>query len=200
MIREYALDDAPPRLNATGRVIDLTRGGANLLNHPTGLALRDGLPSFLGNTVTATKQGMIYRLNFERALLDGTLDNSVLNTTLDDLAVQGSRPEYVRAGNRFVIATSDYGPGPNYIRFYDPARLATASRTSEPGVLIRRVPCGPWVQSLHWVDQLRTLVIVQNIVEGRRWRVTLVSNLDVADYRSGPGILPLLYGMIWDSE
>src|SRR5262249_2495568 len=69
--------------------------------------------------------------------------------------------------------------------FYDPIRLATASRTSEPGVLVRRIPCGPWVQLLHWVDSTSSLVIVQNVREGRGWRLTLISDLQVADYRAG---------------
>jgi hypothetical protein len=186
VLREYQLDLEPTiHLTETGQSARLTRGGANLLNHPTGLALHDGLPCFLGNTVTATKQGKIYRLDLDRALADGTLDHAVLNETLDDLAVQGCRPEYVRVDGRFFLATSDYGPGPNFVRFYDPKALATASKTSDPGVLVRRVPCGPWVQMLHWIDRTHTLVIVQNIVEGRRWRLTLVTDLHAGDYRAG---------------
>jgi len=189
ILREYRLGDKSElRLCATGRVIRLTRDGANLLNHPTGLALHEGMPCFLGNTVTATKEGRIYCLDLERAFVDGTLDNSVLNVTVDDLAVQGARPEYVHVNGRYLLATSDYGPGPNYVRFYDPKRLATASRTSEAGLLVRQVPCGPWVQTLHWVEETKTLVLVQNVVEGRRWRLTLVSDIDATDYRSGPAV------------
>jgi hypothetical protein len=189
VLREYELNDLlAPRLTPTGRVVALTRDGKNLLNHPTGLAMHPGLPCFLGNTVTATKQGRIYCLDLDRAFQDGTLDHAVLNDTLDDLAVQGARPEYVSDNGRWLLATSDYGPGPNFVRLYDPARLATASRTSEPGVLVRQVPCGPWVQLLHWVDETKTLVIVQNIVEGRRWRLTLVSNIDANDFREGLGV------------
>ncbi len=189
VLREYHLVENPDlRLSATGRVIQLTRGGKNLLNHPTGLALRDGLPCFLGNTVTATKQGKIYRLDLEKGLAEGTLDHAVLNETLDDLAVQGCRPEYVRVGDRYLLATSDYGPGPNFVRFYDPKLLAMAARTSEPGVLVKKAPCGSWVQLLHWDEETRTLVIVQNIIEGRRWRLTLVSDLETPDYTNGPGV------------
>src|SRR5262249_34876811 len=189
ILREFVFaKDGPPHLATTGRVVQLTRDNTNLLNHPTGLALHDGLPCFLGNTITATKQGKIYRLDLARALAEGTLDHAVLNETLDDLAVQGSRPEYVRYHGRELIATSDYGAGPNFVRFYDPVRLATALRTSEPGVLVRRVPCGPWVQLLHWVQQSSALIIVENITAGRGWRLTFVSNLDAADYRGGAGV------------
>ena len=189
VVREYVVASSPGlHLEATGRAIRLTRGGVDLLNHPTGLAMRDGMPTFLGNTVTKTKQGRIYRLDLDRAFADGTVDNAVLNDAWDDLAVQGCRPEYVRVGDRFLIATSDYGPGPNFLRFYDPKLLATCARTSEAGVMVLKVPCGPWVQSLQWVDKSGTLVIIQNIIEGRRWRLTLVSDLGAADYRGGPGV------------
>jgi hypothetical protein len=190
VIREYRLAAAAPGadLVPTGRAASLTRNGIDLLNHPTGLAMHGGLPCFVGNTVTATKQGRIYRLDIEQALRSGTVDGAILNDALDDLAVQGSRPEYVRMGGRWLIATSDYGPGPNFVRFYDPAALAHAERTSAPGVLVRSVPCGAWVQSLHWIDRTHTLVIIQNIIEGRRWRLTLVSDLTAADYRTAPGV------------
>jgi hypothetical protein len=189
ILREYQLvSGIENKLQPTGRSIRLTQHGENLLNHPTGLAWRDGMPCFLGNTITATKEGRIYCLDLSRGFDDGTLDHAVLNATLDDLAVQGARPEYVRFSGRWLVATSDYGGGPNYVRIYDPTALSRASRTSDPGVLIGRVPCGPWVQSLHWIDSIQTLVIVQNITEGRGWRLTLVSNLNAADYRSGAAV------------
>ena len=100
------------------------------------------------------------------------MDHAVLNEAVDDLAVQGCRPMYVRVGERWLIATSDYGPGPNFVRFYDPKLLATCARTSEAGVMVRKVPCGPWVQNICWVEKSGTLVVVQNVIEGRRWRLT----------------------------
>src|SRR5579859_3114293 len=60
--------NSSPHLQPTGRTVRLTRDGQNLLNHPTGLALHEGLPCFLGNTVTATKQGKIFRLDLPKAL------------------------------------------------------------------------------------------------------------------------------------
>lgn len=173
------------RLSPPTRQATLTVAGQNVLNHPTGLAIHPGLPTFLGNTVTATKQGRIYTIDLERLLSEGTADHALLNDCVDDLAVQGSRPEYVRLGNRWLLATSDYGPGPNYIRLYDPARLARAHKTSEPGILIQKTPCGPWVQNLHWIDETHTLVIIQNITEGRQWRLTLIPDLTAPDFRTG---------------
>lgn len=173
ILREYRLlADPYPSLRETGRSARLTVGGANTINHPTGLAVHPGLPTFLGNTITKTRQGRIYTLNLDQLLHDGWADRALLNETIDDLAVQGARPEYVRWHNRWVIATSDYGPGPNFIRLYDATVLASAQRTSDPGVLLVRYPCGPWVQSLHWCDAAGKLLIVQNVTEGRGWQLT----------------------------
>jgi hypothetical protein len=135
--------------------------------------------------VTRIKEGRIYCIDLERLLADGTADRAILNETLDDACVQGCRPEYVRYEGRWMVATSDYGPGPNYVRLYDPARLAVAKRTSEPGVLVAKWPCGPWVQSLHWVKEEGGeggLVIVQNQIEGRLWRLTVVRRLSAEGF------------------
>ena len=201
IIRELA--PAPSHLRGrasaylpTGRDIRLTRAGVNLSPHPTGLALRDGLPTFLGDTVK--RRGTILLLDWPRALADANLDNAVLNTIDDDAAINGTRPVYVRwrdpatSRDRWVIATSDYGATGNEIRLYDPERLASVQRTSDPGVVLARIPCGPWVQALHWIDDRRTLVIVQNQIEGLRWRLTF-ARLDFAtDLRGAPSIdIPL---------
>lgn len=188
VLKEYAYTLTPtgqPRLSPTGRAAQLTVGGVNKLNHPTGLALRAGLPVFLGNTVTRIKEGRIFCIDLERLLTDGTADHAILNETLDDACVQGCRPEYVQYRGRWLVATSDYGPGPNFVRLYDPARLATAQRTTEPGVLVAKWLCGPWVQSLHWVDRPDGngfLVINQNQIEGRLWRLTVVPELTDAGF------------------
>ena len=88
--------------------------------------------------------------------------------------MQGTRPEYVRYQNRPYVATADYGPARNEVRLYDPQRLARAKKTSEPGVLVKKFTCGPWVQNLHWIPQKNVLVLIQNQIEGRRWRFTFL--------------------------
>lgn len=184
----------PPALTPTGRDVRLTRGGVDLAPHPTGLAFPPasdpGLGVFLADTVN--RKGTIFRIDWERALADGTLDNAVLATINDDIAVNGSRPVYARwreprtGRDRWVIATSDYGPSGNEVRLYDPERLAAASRTSEPGVLLARIPCGPWVQALHWIDERRTLLIVQNQIEGLRWRLAFARLDGASEVASTP--------------
>jgi hypothetical protein len=186
-VREYEFRPTPvPSLEHTGRRIELTRSREDLLSHPTGLAWHPTLGCFIGDTVR--RIGWIHHVDFTRALADGNLDHAVLNSTRDDLAINGTRPEFVRLAGRWVIATSDYGPGPNFVRFYDPVLLARAKTTSEPGVLLGKVPCGPWVQSLHWIDQTGQLVLVQNRIEGLLWRLTVVSDLRLPDFRSGPAV------------
>jgi len=100
------------------------------------------------------------------------LDNAVLNIIDDGLAVQGCRPEFVRHGDRWLLATADYGQLNNAVRLYDPALLADAKSTCAPGVLVQQFPCTPWVQQLHWIDAQGLLIIAQNQIEGRRWRLT----------------------------
>ena len=187
VIRQYAVDHpagGPPRVRYTGLEIDLTVRGVNLINHPTGLTWNPASGCFLGNTITATKTGTIYHLDWPRMVADRNLDHAVLNATNDDLAVQGCRPEFVRRGGRWLLATADYGGVRNAVRLYDPSRLAVAARTSEPGVLVDRLPCGPWVQQLHWVDDRGLLVLVENQVEGRRWRLVAANLGSTADLRT----------------
>ena len=175
VIRQYSYqpdEHGVPRLTYTGLEIMLTRHAENLINHPTGLTWNPAYGCYLGNTVTKTKKGTIYHLNWTQMLIDRNLDNAVLNVTDDDLAVQGCRPEFVRHGNRWLLATADYGHVRNAVRLYDPVLLASAKATSEPSVLVEQFPCTAWVQQLHWIDSAGLLIIAQNQIEGRRWRLT----------------------------
>ena len=182
ILREYTFDPSGPRLVATGRAAELTRDGIDALPHPTGLAIPpDGtdLPTFLGDTVRRT--GLIHAIDLEQALSDGDLDNAIRNTALDDLATNGCRPEYVRADpdgpdgpepEQWLVATADYGDQTNTLRLLKPDMLAKATRTSHPGVLAATLPAPTFVQTLHWLDDERTLVFVQNQIAGRRYRLT----------------------------
>jgi hypothetical protein len=102
----------------------------------------------------------------------------------DDLAVQGCRPEFVRRGDQWYLATADYGSVRNAVRIYDPAKLAVVSKTSEPGVLIEQHPCGAFVQQLHWVDSRQELIVIENQIVGRRWRLVPVDLWHTPDLRT----------------
>jgi hypothetical protein len=185
VIRQYTLSDSdPPQLAYTNVEIALTRDGQNLINHPTGLTWNAQFGTYLGNTITATKKGTIYHLDWPRMLIERNLDHAILNTIDDDAAVQGSRPEFVRRSDRWLLATADYGQIRNAVRFYDPAKLATAQRTTDPGVLVDQIPCGPWVQQLHWIDERGVLVLAQNQIEGHRWQLTAADPWAVRDLRT----------------
>lgn len=184
VIREFTLDRHGPALRPTGRAIRLTVNGLDALPHPTGLAFppddRPDLPVFLGDTVR--RMGVIHAIDFDRALETGTLDGAILHTIVDDLAINGCRPEYVRVdedrpdglAHRWLIATADYGDTDNAVRLYDPDLLARATRTSHPGVLIRTLPSGPFVQSLRWDDERSELVLVQNREPGLLYRLSFM--------------------------
>lgn len=182
VIRQYRYSETGgPRLTFTGREILLTRDGDDLVAHPTGLTFDDDHGVFLGDTVGG--RGVIHHIDWDRALADGNLDHAVLNTAVDDLAVNGCRPEYVDIDGRRLIATADYGDTDNAVRLYDPAALAKAAKTSDDGVLVARRPCGAFVQSMEWIDDAETLVLARNQVAGLRYRLTFVRFDDGADFR-----------------
>lgn len=173
IIREYDLAAArESRLVPTGRFVRLTRNDVDLASHPTGLAINRQLGTFLGDTVD--QKGTLYHIDWDVALADSTLDRAVIRIIRDDAGVNGTRPEYCVYNERPAIATSDYGDRANRIRIYDPERLARASRTSSKGVLLASFPCGPFVQSIEWLEASGTLVLVQNQVAGLRSRFTTV--------------------------
>jgi len=163
-------------LTPTGRVVRLTRNGEDFIPHPTGLTFHPDFGAFIGNTVKG--RGVICHVDWDQMLADGNLDHAVLNETIDDLAINGTRPEFVQHDGAWLIATADYGDASNAVRFYDPMRLATAKRTSEAGVLRGACRCGAWVQNLHWLRDRHRMVLVQNQIEGRRWRIAIVDERD----------------------
>jgi hypothetical protein len=160
-------------------LVGLRRGGLfgdtqefEIISHPTGLTTRPGLGTFIGDTVN--QKGRIFKIDWNALLDYGYLQPAVQNVVEDDLAVNGSRPELVRVGGRWLIASTDYGDHGNELRLYDPAKLAHAKKTSDRGVLVAKIPGLTWVQNLHWIDERGLLVFVQNITEGAGWRLSFV--------------------------
>jgi hypothetical protein len=177
MIRAYTV--GKDALTYTGQEIKLTEGGNDVINHPTGIAWHQNQPTFIGNSIRLNPEGtkwraVIYSVNWAGLLRTKTLDGNLLNTIEDDACIQGTRPEYVQYDNKWYVATADYGNKANEVRLYDPARLATARKTSEVGVVVKKFTCSPWVQNLHWIPSKGVLVLIQNQIEGRRWRFTFV--------------------------
>ncbi len=177
MIRTYTV--GKDALTYTGQEIKLTEGGKDVINHPTGIAYHQNNPTFIGNSIRLNPEGtkwraVIYCVDWAGLLRTGTLDGNLLNTIDDDACIQGTRPEYIQYENKWYVATADYGNKANEVRLYDPARLAKAKKTSEPGVVVKKFTCSPWVQNLHWIPAKGILVLIQNQIEGRRWRFTFV--------------------------
>lgn len=156
-----------------------TINGENTIKHPTGIAFRKGMPTFIGNSVKQNAEGtswkaVIYCINWNNFLKTGTLDGNLLKTIEDDACIQGTRPEYVQYKGKWFVATADYGNKANEVRLYDPAALSKASKTSEKGLLFKKFTCSPWVQNLHWIADKGILVLIQNQIEGRKWRLTFL--------------------------
>ncbi|WP_342645362.1 hypothetical protein [Mucilaginibacter sp. CSA2-8R] len=177
MIREYRMQG--DSLRYLEKEYKLTEKGQDVISHPTGIAYNGSDRVFIGNSVKLNPEGTrwkttIYYVNWKGLLKTGTLDGNLLKTIDDDACIQGTRPEYVKYNNRWYVATADYGDHGNEVRLYDPEKLANCSKTSEPGVLFKKFTCTPWVQNLHWLPKEKMLVLIQNQVEGRRWRFTYV--------------------------
>lgn len=159
--------------------IKLTLHDSDVINHPTGIGHKKGLPTFIGNSIRLNKEGtlwraVIYNVNWAGLLTTGKLDNNLINVIEDDACIQGTRPEYVKYGNKWFVASADYGNKKNEVRLYDPIKLASATKTSEPGVLVAKFTCSPWVQNIHFIKEKNILVLIQNQIEGRRWRFTFL--------------------------
>lgn len=177
MMREYVWQR--DSLRYTGHEYRLTVNGQDVINHPTGLAHHSGLPTFIGNSIRLNPEGtqwkaVIYAVNWDGLRRTGTLDQNLEQTIDDDACIQGTRPEYVQYNGKWYVATADYGQRANEVRLYEPTALAKARKTSEPGVLVTKFTCGPWVQNLHWIPGRNVLVLIQNQIEGRRWRFTFL--------------------------
>ncbi len=177
MIREYRVQG--DSLTYAGQEMKLTQAGQDVINHPTGIAFNGMGPTFIGNSIRLNPEGtawkaVIYCVDWEGLRKKGTLDGNLIRAIEDDACIQGTRPEYVKYRNKWYVATADYGNKGNEVRLYDPEALRKATRTSEKGVLFKKFTCGPWVQNLHWIAEKDLLVLIQNQIEGRKWRFTFL--------------------------
>lgn len=175
IIREYKINS--DSLLYINKECKLTENGKDVINHPTGIAYNGQTSTFIGNSIRLNPEGtlwkaVIYNINWEGLQKAGTLDGNIINTIEDDACIQGTRPEYVKYNNKWYVATSDYGPERNEVRLYDPQLLQKAKKTSDKGVLVKKFTCTPWVQNLYWMAEKNILVLIQNQIEGRRWRFT----------------------------
>ncbi len=150
--------------------IELTRNGFDQISHPTGFAHHPEFGTFVGNTVN--QAGTIFHIDLARAIKDGDLDRAIIAIIDDDLGHNGTRPEFVRIGETWLMATADNGDDENTLRLYDPKKLAISPRTSISGVLVHDFPCPPFVQTIEWLDDIGMLVLVQNQTAGLGYRLT----------------------------
>ncbi|TCD05650.1 hypothetical protein EZ449_16315 [Pedobacter frigidisoli] len=137
------------------------------------------MPTFVGNSVRQNAEGtvwkaMIYSIDWSGFLKSKTLDGHLLKTIEDDACIQGTRPEYVKSNGKWFMATADYGNKSNEVRLYDVAKLVKADKTSETGLMYKKFTCSPWVQNLHFIENKGILVLIQNQIEGRKWRLTFL--------------------------
>lgn len=176
MMRRYHFQDS---LHYTGDEYLFTVEGKDFINHPTGIAWDGQGPAFIGNSTRLNEAGTLWKAEILVVDLTGflktkTLDGNLISSIEDDACIQGTRPEYVQYQGQQFVATADYGPKNNEVRLYDPKKLISAKKTSENGVLVGKFSCSPWVQNLHWIPEEGVLVLIQNQIEGRLWRLTFL--------------------------
>lgn len=175
VIREYKTEG--DSLVDLHKEMKLTLNDTDVINHPTGIAYHGKNPVFIGNSIRLNKEGTLWRavmhcIDWEGLQRTGKLDNNIVNAIEDDACIQGTRPEYVKYKQKWYVATADYGDKGNEVRLYDPSILQKAKRTTEKGVLYKKFVCSPWIQNLHWIEDKGILVLIQNQIEGRKWRFT----------------------------
>lgn len=177
IIREYTMqaDSLVYQYNE----MRLTLHDSDLINHPTGIAIHEKMPVFIGNSIRLNTEGtlwkaVIYCINWEGLSKTKTIDGNLINIIEDDTCIQGTRPEYVQYQKKWWVATADYGGKNNEVRLYDPNYLSKAKKTSEKKVLFKKFRCSPWVQNLYWMADKGILVLIQNQIEGRKWRFTFL--------------------------
>ncbi|MFQ5724438.1 MAG: hypothetical protein ACE5G6_08085, partial [Terriglobia bacterium] len=198
VIVEFTLD-----LQPTGRRIFLTRGGHDLISHPTGLTFHPQYGTYIGDSLWGWfgRGADIYQIDWERALVEGNLDHAVRAKIKDDRARSGTRPEFVRLGERWLLATADYRED-SEVRLYDPVKLRNGGKTSEEGVLVGSFQLKGRTQSLVWEDETGWLYCVQNPGRGRGWRIVVLDleKAQEAGRSDAPGVLIEQIEFDFDSE
>ena len=65
-----------------------------------------------------------------------------------------------------------------------------AKRSSAPGVVVHRFRCGPFNQNMQWDAESGLLTCVQNVIEGRGWRLDVLdlAKAVAAGDVSAPGV------------
>lgn len=170
VIQEYVLREG--ELKRTGKAMELTVEGKDTIAHPTGLTHHPRFGTWMGNTING--KGTLFRLHWSRLYHRQSLEDAILHQVEDTAAVNGTRPEFVRHAGKVFLASADYGAKNNEVRLYDPTRLSRAKTTSDKGVLVHRFPVGPFVQSLYYWAERDALVLVQNQLAGKKWRMTVL--------------------------
>lgn len=177
IMREYQLQK--DSLIYQHKEYKFTVKGENIIKHPTGIAYHKGLPTFVGNSVRQNAAGTVWKavincINWQGFLKTRKLDGNLIKSIEDDACIQGTRPEYVNYKGQWFVATADYGNNANEVRLYNPEALSKADKTSEKGILFKKFTCSPWVQNLHYIADKGILVLIQNQMEGRKWRLTFL--------------------------
>lgn len=159
---------------------EFTVDGVDVFSHPTGLAYREGYPTFIA------QRGMLGVIDWNRFYEDRTLDEALERLIIaSDLEM---RPEYVLLDGQWYVASAGYDAGEteNEMILMDPWALQEAESIDEPGVIQYRFPVPSLIQDLSWSNELGVLFLVQNVEIYKGWRLTQL-DLTVA-VKKGSGL------------
>jgi hypothetical protein len=165
--------------DATGWIGRMLWQGVDLINHPTGIAYRDGYPTFFA------KGGLLFHVDWDIFYEDKTLDRALIKTiTTNDRQV---RPEYVEVDGVWYVASTEYITiaGDNEMILMDPEKLKVAETVNDPGVIVHRFPVGVFVQSLHWDASRQRIDLIQNLTRHRGWLLTSIDINKAIEQQSG---------------
>lgn len=176
VVQELDLDFRP-----TGWIGRLTKNGAHLIPHPTGLAYREGYPTIIGG------DDNFFVIDWPLFKADKNLDRAHLHTLegehrplsaaeqKDGKNSDSARPEYVELQGRWVVATAgEYFRPNNHVILMDPFRMSTARTIKDEGVILHKITAAPCVQTLHWHSDRHELVLVQNQFRARGWQLSFI--------------------------
>lgn len=167
------MEELDVNLLPTGWTATLTRAGSDAITHPTGFAIREGMPTFLSG------ENQLLHVDWEQLYRDRTLDHAILNTI--ETGGRGVRPEYVLYDGNWYVASAEYDPRgrDNELLLMDPGKLAAAAEIDAPGVIVHRIAVSRYIQDIVWDDAMQRVLLVQNIARSSGWRLTTI-DLDTA--------------------
>jgi hypothetical protein len=153
-------------LHSTGYENGISLG--TTIKQPTGMTYHDTLGTFLGNSNEIRNE--IIFIDWDILKNSRNLGWATVNTTIDDLAKNTSKPEFVQYRGEWFLASVDMGDYSSTIRLYDPLELQSATYTSDYGVLRHAINAPRNIANIYWHNATGELLLAKKKIFGG-WEV-----------------------------